>query len=89
VPLVGEAGEYLARVHPEFDYLQSYTAADGFALLGQVHGAHTPFTQRSKDVITAKVVVTGCHRQCNDRLSSDDFGANGTIESTLYQTVWA
>ena len=42
--LVSKTGEYLVRVHPEFDDFERDAAANGFALLGQVHGAHTPFT---------------------------------------------
>ncbi len=58
--LVGEASEYLAGIHPEFHYFKGHTPANGFALLGQVHGAHTPFAKRSNDLISAEVVLTGC-----------------------------
>jgi hypothetical protein len=42
--LVGEASQYLVRVHPEFYYFEGYRAANWFALLGQVHRTHAPFT---------------------------------------------
>src|SRR6202035_1810803 len=65
--LVGEASEYLARVHAEFYNFERDTAANGLALLGQVHSAHAPFAQRSKDLIAPEVVIPdwrygGVHR---------------------------
>ncbi len=87
--LVGEAGEYLAGVHPEFDDFKRYQAANGFALLSQVYGAHTPFAERSKDVITAEVVITVCDGRRIDGLSSGFVRANRTIESALDQTLRA
>ena len=57
--LVGETGEHLAGVHAEFHDFKGHTPANGLALLGQVHGAHAPFAYRSKDLITAEVVITG------------------------------
>jgi hypothetical protein len=87
--LVREASEYLAGVHPEFDDFKRYTAANGFALLGQVHSAHTPFAERSKDVITAEIVITGCPCRCIDGLSSGFVRANRTIERAQDQTLRA
>src|SRR5262245_18256855 len=39
----GEASEYLTDVHYELHDFEGYLAANGFALLGQVHRAHAPF----------------------------------------------
>jgi hypothetical protein len=89
LPLVGEAGEYLVRVHPEFDDFERYTAANGFPLLGQVHGAHTPFAQRTKDLKTAEIVITGCRCRCIESLRSEFVRPNRTIENALDQAVWA
>jgi hypothetical protein len=87
--LDGEAGEYLAGVHPEFDDFKRYKAANGFALLSQVYGAHTPFAERPKDLITAELVITGCARRRIDGLGSGFVRANRTIESALDQTLRA
>jgi hypothetical protein len=38
--LIGEAGEHLAGVHAEFYNFEGHSAANGFALLSQVHCAH-------------------------------------------------
>jgi hypothetical protein len=38
--LIGEAGQYLAGVHAELYYFEGYRAANGLALLGQIHCAH-------------------------------------------------
>ena len=39
----GEAGKHLAGVHSEFHYFEGYVPANGFTLLGQVHGTHASF----------------------------------------------
>jgi hypothetical protein len=57
-------------------------------LLGQVHGAHTPFAYRSKDLITAEVVVTGSRCRSNG-LSCRFFHADRTIEGAQDQTLRA
>ena len=67
--LVGKARKHLARVHPQFDDFEGYGAANGFALLGEVYGAHTPFAERSNDLISAEVVISG-RRRCKDGLHS-------------------
>ncbi len=54
--LVGEAGQHLAGVHSEFHYFERHAPANGFALFGQVHGAHTAFAQKSNDLIADKVI---------------------------------
>jgi hypothetical protein len=51
--LVGEAREYLSSVHAEFHDFESHVTPKGFALLGQVHGAHPPLS-------VAFVVVRFC-----------------------------
>ena len=85
--LFGEAGEYLAGVHAEFHDFEGYTPANRFALLGEVHGAHTAFADGPNDVITAEVVITGWSRRCIDGLGSGFICANRTIESALDQTL--
>jgi hypothetical protein len=87
--LDSEAGEDLAGVHPEFDRFKRYQAANGFALLSQVYGAHAPFAERSKDVITAEVVITSCCGPRIDGLSSEFVRANRTLEGALDQALRA
>ena len=55
--LVVEAGEHLAGVHPELHDLEGDAPANGFTLLGEVHGAHAAFAERADDLIAAEVVV--------------------------------
>jgi hypothetical protein len=74
--LVGESGEYLGGIHAEFDYFEGQVAANGLALLNQVHRAHAAFAQRSKDVIPAEIVITGFRRRDIEGLSFRLAGAN-------------
>ena len=69
--LIGEAGQYLARIHAKFHDFKSYRPANGFALFGQVHGAHATFAQRSNDLIAAEIVIA-CRRSSSiDGLSPE------------------
>ncbi|MGD0365730.1 MAG: hypothetical protein ABSC93_33010, partial [Bryobacteraceae bacterium] len=87
--LIGEAGEYLPGVHAEFDYFESHVPANGFALLGQVHRAHAAFPQRSEDVISDKVLISGYRGSRVDALSSRCVRTKRTIESALDQALRA
>ena len=51
-------------IHAELHNLKSHTPANGFALLGQVHGAHAAFAKRTNDPIPAEVVITRCRGCC-------------------------
>ena len=86
--LVVKAGEYLVGVHPEFYNFEGYLPANGFALLGQVHGAHTAFTQRSNNLVAAEIAITGSCCRTN-RLCSGFAPTKRTIESALDQTLRA
>jgi hypothetical protein len=86
--LVIETGQHLGRIHSEFHNLKSHTSVNRLELLGQVHGAHTPFAYRSKDPITAEVVVTGSRCRSNG-LSGGIFHADRTIEGAQDQTLRA
>jgi hypothetical protein len=87
--LVCKTSEHLIGVHPESYYFEGGRAANGFALLGQVHGAHASFPDWPDDRIKAEVVITGCRPRTIDGLSSKIVRANRTIESALDQTLRA
>src|SRR5262249_42220362 len=87
--LVIKTGEHLGGVHAQLHNFESHAPANGLELLRQVYGAHASFAERSKNTITAEVVIVGCRCRCTDGLSSGFFCAKRTIEHTQDQTLRA
>ena len=87
--LVAKARQYFVCVHSEFDDFEGDGAANGFALLGQVDGSHTAFAKRSKDVITAEVVIGESRRQGVNSVNSGVAAAKRTLEHALHQALRA
>ena len=84
--LIGEAGEYLASVHAEFYYFEGHKATNGLKLLSQIHSAHAPFAQRSKDLIAPEVVIPDWRYGGVHRLNLELECADGSVEDSLDQT---
>jgi hypothetical protein len=55
--LVVEAREHLGSIHAELHDLERHPAANGLALLGQIHRAHATFAQGLHDPIAAEIFI--------------------------------
>src|SRR5579864_1291056 len=84
-----KTGQYLTGIHSELYNFERYKTANRFALLGEVHGSHTAFAKRSKDMITAEVVIRDSWRHCVDGFNSGVVAAKRTLEHALHQALGA